>query len=338
MAHPTFTYMSAAGIQSVTGLGIDGRIKATLFDNRAQMGTMDYKATEWQAVYNKYRITVQFNTRPYLQLSDRPIQNLNNWGAQFTYAIKDRFGVNKNAAGQPITPTYREYFEYLRFVSVDTKPAVEVLSNNYGQYYFRTNGQPATEYGPVDSKPISTQNSGSVYLVQPRNIVTVTWFFVPYIMIESKGISDCVNKVNFGYDFGNVPSTGNFHQYGYKFLGYPSGALLFRNFRVKPYSAAIPPQIMAANTPEQSLISWFSNTYCDIEMEFIEVEIPSDQIGVLPDRTTLDNQYGKIFYGHNMVPFSGNKKYYYIESNENVAQGYPIYWSAPFSRAFQYIA
>jgi hypothetical protein len=73
-------------------------------------------------------------------------------------------------------------------------------------------------------------------------------------------------------------------------------------------------------------------------MEFIEVEIPDDQVGVLPDRTTLANQYGKIFYGHNMVPFSRNKKYYYVESQEDVAKGFPIYWSYAMSRLFQYIA
>jgi hypothetical protein len=331
MAHPTFTYMSAAQIQTVTGLGIDGRTEAKLFDNKAKMGNTSYSATKWQAVYNKYKLTVKFTTRPYLQLSDRQIQNLNNWGTEFNYPIKNKTGVINNAK-------WKEYFEYLRFVTVDVKPAVEVLSNNYGQYFFRTNGAPVNENSPVDGKPITTQNSGSVYLVQPRNIVCVKWFFVPYIMIESKAISDAVNKVNFGYDFGDTPSYGNFLNYGYKFLGYPSGALLFRNFKVTPYSAAIPPQIMNASNPTEALQSWFLNTYCDIEMEFIEVEIPNDQIGVLPNRTTLVNQYGKIFYGHNMVPYSNNKKYYYIESSEQGAFGFPIYWSYPMGRAFQYIA
>lgn len=329
MSHPTFTYMSASAITAVQGLGIDGRTHATLFDNRAIMGNINYSATRWQANYNKYKLTVKFTTRPYLQLSDRQIQNMQHFGVNFGYAIKSKNGVQQGI--------YPEYYEYLRFLTVDTKPAAEVLVNNNGQYYFRTNGAPAGEDAPADGKPISTQNSGSVYTVQPRNIVCVKWFFVPFQMTESKGISDGVGKVNFGYDFGNIPSEGNFFDYGYNFLGYPSGSLLLRNYKVTPYAAAIPPFIMAAGTPDQALASWFGSTYCDIEFEFIEVEIPNDQIGVLPDRTTLANQYGKILYGHNMVPYSRNKKYYYIESQEDVAKGWPIYWSYPMSRAFQYI-
>lgn len=329
MSHPTFTYMSASGITTVQGLGIDGRTNVALYDNRNKMGTVNYSATEWQANYNQYKLTVNFTTRPYLQLSDRQIQNLVNWGDTFNYAVKTKNGVQ--------VAQYKEYFEMLRFTSVNTTPAVEVLVNNRGQYYFRSNGAPAGENAPADGKPISTQNSGSVYVVQPRNIVCVKWFFVPYQMVESLGISQGVNKVNFGYDYGNTISAGNFHDYGYKFLGYPSGSLLFRNFKVTPYSAAIPPSIFSAASPESALVSWFANTYCDIEMEFIEVEIPDDQIGVLPDRATLANQYGKIFYGHNMVPYSKNKKYYYVESQEDTAKGYPIYFSYPMSRAFQYI-
>jgi hypothetical protein len=330
MSHPTFTYMSASGITTVQGLGIDGRTNVTLFTNKDKMGTVNYNATQYQANYNQYKLTVNFTTRPYLQLSDRQIQNFQNWGTDFNYAVKSKDGV--------AVATYKEYFEMLRFTSVNTTPAVEVLVNNRGQYYFRSNGAPADQNAPADGKPISTQNSGSVYVVQPRNIVCVKWFFVPYQMVESLGISQGVNKVNFGYDYGNTISTGNFHDYGYKFLGYPSGALLFRNFKVTPYSAAIPPSIFSAASPESALVSWFANTYCDIEMEFIEVEIPDDQVGVLPDRTTLANQYGKIFYGHNMVPFSRNKKYYYVESQEDVAKGFPIYWSYAMSRLFQYIA
>lgn len=329
LAHPTFTYMSAAGISTVQGLGIDGRVEATLFDNKTKMGNVNYNATKFQAVYNKYKLTVKFTTRPYLQLSDDQLRGLNNCGANFSYAYRTKTGT--------ATTTYKDWFEYLRFVSVTTTPAAEVLSNNRGQYYFRTNGAAAGENAPADGKPISTQNSGAVYVVIPRNIVCVKWFFVPYQMSESRAIKDGVNKVNFGYDFGNTISGGNFFDYGYKFLGYPSGALLFRNFKVTPYSAAIPPSIMLAGTPTEALYSWFANTYCDIEFEFIECEIPNDQIGVLPDRTTLSNQYGKVFYGHNMVPYSNNKKFYYIESNENTAKGYPIYWSYPMQRCFQYL-
>lgn len=329
LAHPTFTYMSAAQITTVQGLGIDGRVEATLFDNKAKMGNMDYYAPKFQAVYTKYKLTVKFTTRPYLQLSDSQLRALNNCGANFNYAVRTKTGT--------ATTNFKEWMEYLRFVSVTTQPAVEVLANNNGQYYFRCNGANANENAPADGKPISTQNSGAVYTVVPRNIVCVKWFFVPYLMSESAAIKDAVGKVNFGYDFGNTPSEGNFKDYGYKFLGYPSGALLFKNFKVTPYSAAIPPNIMLAGNPDEALYSWFANTYCDIEMEFIECEIPNDQIGVLPDRNTLTNQYGKIFYGHNMVPFSNNKKFYYIESNEDTAKGYPIYWSYPMQRCFQYI-
>ena len=329
LAHPTFTYMTAASISTVQGLGIDGRVQATLFDNKAKMGNMNYAAPKWQAVYNKYKLTVNFTTRPYLQLADSQIASLNNWGVNFNYSVRTKTGT--------VTQQYKEWFEWLRYTSVTTNPAVETLSNNRGQYYFRSNGAAAGENAPTDGKPISTSNSGAVYLVQPRNIVCVKWYFVPYSMSSSNGIRDGVNKVNLWYDFGNTISPGNFLDYGYKFFGYPAGSLLFRNFKITPYAAAIPPQVMAAGTPDQALASWFANTYCDIEFEFIERQIPNDQIGTLPNRATLANQYGKIFYGHNMVPYSKNKKYYYIESQEDVAKGYPIYWSYPMQRIFQYL-
>ena len=330
LSHPTFSYMYATQISSVVGYGQDGRMLSDNFPNKAIMGTTDYRAPKYQAVYDYYRISVKFETRPYLLLSDRQLQNLQGWGQDFQYAKRTKDNVE--------VALYKEYFEWMRFVSVDVQPANETIVANRGNYYFRCDNPQNNENAPVDYKPISNQNSGSVYLVQTKNLVTVTWFFVPYIMSRSLGIKEAVNKVNFGYDFGD--GSYDVQKYGYKFLGYPAGSLLMSNVNVKPYEAATPLYPPNDVNPDVAVAYNQYNTYCDIEFKFLEVEIPNDQIGKYPARSDWANRlnaYGRIFYGHNSVPYSNNKKYYYIESNQDPDKGYPIYWSTSFSRMFTYI-
>lgn len=337
MSHPVFSYMYASKITEVRGLGQMGRILSKESEGQEYFGgkdrpDMDRRTPKFAAVYEKYQVTVEFNTRPYLVFADDQLRGLDNCGANFQYADRDKLTGIK-------VKTYRDWFEWARFCSLSVEPAVQVLTNNRGSYYFRTdvNLQPAAENGPVDNKEITTNNSSSAYIIVPRNIVKVTWYQVPFEMTKSQTLRDAVNKVNYGYDYGN--GSYDLATYGYKFFGYPSGSLLFSGVEFKDYASAVPPYYYDITSPSSIYTTTIKNKYVDIVFNFIEAQIPDDKIGALPQRgVTIKNDFGKIIYGHNMVPFSGNKKYYYLESDQNPNYGWPIYWSHPFQRMFQYIA
>lgn len=199
--------------------------------------------------------------------------------------------------------------EYLRFFDIECEPNAEILSSPQGQFkFFRTDNSP-----PHDT-PISNQNGGGVGIIVPKRKIKFTWFFVPYQVVFADNITNGLGKVN-----------------QYAFYGYPPGTLLLEGIEVKRYPP--PAQMILADPFAQGPVS---AKLCDITFVCNAiVQSPQDLGSGIPPYDANGNF--KVPFGHNLVPWPGDLKYYYSLSSAPPGAGFtprPIYGSYPFERLF----
>lgn len=199
--------------------------------------------------------------------------------------------------------------EYLRFFDLECEPSAEILSSPQGQFkFFRTDNT-----APHDT-PISNQNGGGVGIIVAKRKLKFTWFFVPYEIVFANNIAAGLGKVN---------------QYG--FYGYPPGSLLLEGIETKRYPP--PAQIIL---PDPFTKGPVSSKLCDITFVCSAlVQSSLDLGGGIPAYPAIGDY--KVPFGHNLVPWPGDLKYYYSLSSAPPGAGFtprPIYGSYPFERLF----
>jgi len=293
-AHPYYDWMFASKITSIEGIQPNGRYDAFL-----NMRDPSINFITDCAMYLKYKITVQFEHRPYLMMNDDQTEGITVKDVKWYYDLNDNFRL------------FDDTCEYLRFVDIEEQPNVEFLSSPNGQFkFFTPSGL------PPHGNPISNQNGGGVQIRIIKQKVRLTWFFVPYEIAFANNVTAGFGKVN-----------------QYTFWNYPAGSLLLEGFEVKRYP---PPEQLFGNDP--LVVHPASQKLCDITFIFGCFKPPDDDVsGDIPTGGSYDKF--KVAYGHNLLPRPGTIKYYYVESepltSEPSVLSRPIYESYPMQRLFK---
>jgi hypothetical protein len=289
-AHPYYDWLYASKISSIQGMSPDGRFLAAPLQRQNQIHIRDV------VTYSKYKISVDFETRPYLIASDSTIKAQHEEKTWY-------YDIANNSV------KFKDCKEYLRFLDIDCEQNAEFLSSPQGQFKFIR-----TDALPPNSTSISNQNGGGINIIIAKRKLKFTWFFVPYQVVFQDQITYGLGKVN-----------------QYSFYGYPPGSLLLEGVEVKKYPP--PVQDFLADPLTQGPVA---SKVCDVT--FIcscLVQSTTDLGGGIPAYPP-GGQY-KVPFGHNLVPWPGDLKFYYTETQPPLGVGLtsrPVYGSYPFERLF----
>lgn len=290
-AHPYFDWLYATKIESIQGIRPTERRLGADYQRQNQLHMRDF------VFYEKYKVKIDFEPRPYLLATDSDIngrRRTKRW--------------HKDLDGN--VEFFTDNMEYLRFFDIECEPGAEILSSPQGQFKFNR-----TDLAVPHDTPISNQNGGGVGIVVPKRKIKFTWFFVPYQVVFGDNITLGLGKVN-----------------QYPFYGYPAGTLLLEGIETKRYPP--PAQIILADPFIQGPVV---SKLCDITFVCSCLNQSTQDLGGgIPP--TLPQGSFKIPYGHNLVPWPGDIKYYYalssVPAGGPIITPRPIYGSYPFERLF----
>lgn len=261
-AHPYYNWLYATKINDITGLKPYGRQLGESYQVEPELNHI-YDFT----TYEKYKVQVQFEPRPYLMMDDEELK-----GKERT--VRWYYDVDLNFVD------FQDPMEYLRFVDIETKPQAEFLSSPVGQFVFKTQSG-----GGVNDVSVTNQNGGGVNMIIVKSEVRFTWFFVPYEIAFSENISDAFGKVN-----------------QYDFFGYPKGTLLMVGAETKRYP---PPEQLQRLDP--AFNTSVSQKLCDITLvcsAFIQpsrdlsTDIPASDAFKIKDGHNLLPAAGTLKYNY----------------------------------------
>lgn len=289
-AHPYYDWLYATKISEITGIRPTQRLLGSDYQRQNQLHMRDF------VFYEKYKVKVDFEPRPYLVATDETIngaRETKRWHKDLDGNV-DFFTDNK---------------EYLRFFDLECEPNAEILSSPQGQFkFYRSDALP-----PNDT-PISNQNGGGVGIIVAKRKIKFTWFFVPYQVVFGNNITEGFGKVN-----------------QYSFYGYPAGTLLLEGIETKRYPP--PAQIILADPFVQGPVA---SKLCDVTFVCSCLYQSSKDLGAgIPAYPAIGDY--KVPFGHNLVPWPGDLKYYYTLSSAPTGAPFkprPIYGSYPFERLF----
>ena len=295
MAHPEYNWLYASKIDKVVGNGAAGALESGVGVNTL-VDDLERNMPQFYVRYEKYRVTVTFETRPYLLINDT--QMAPYWN-QVSYYSPDGGGRN-----------YRNYAEYLRYTRVKYEPNAQLLPSNNGSFFLHSQDLPGG-----NPQPISQANGAGPRITVVKNAVKITWFFVPYKMVTSKTIQQAYGRVNF-------TSNGSF-------FGFPDGSLLFLGMEIDDYPGPTPTATLDLNKIDESI---YDNKYCDITFVFEQFEVSAEMQANIPGNVPgwVTPKH------HNMSPHSGLMRYCYTCNSDNPATGQPIYYSYDMRRLFLY--
>ncbi len=247
-AHPYYDWLFASKITNIEGLQPVGRALGESYQRDKSLNYIyDF------VIYNKYKVSVQFEPRPYLMMSDDELRGKKR-DVKWYYNLNDDF------------ENFTDPCEYLRFVDIECEPNAEFLSSPQGQFLFKTSNNSAP-----NNLPVSNQNGGGVNLLIVKRKVKFTWFFVPYEIVFRENVTSGLGKVN-----------------QYPFFGFPAGSLLLEGTEVKRYP---PPSQLVANDPVNN--SSVLSKLCDITFIFNCMMQPTKDLStVIPAATGFKIPYG----------------------------------------------
>jgi len=315
MSLPEFPWLYCNKVVEFKGLSIDGRATSASFANFDAFWKLDKTIPKYAGVYRTYKITVEFTTRPYRILDNAQIDS-------YGVVMRDQWFVDTNAAGpiQENNVPFQDTFEWCRYITVDEEPKPELLSNNLGNWAYKTiDGVDNT--GPNNNSALTTQDGSGSNILLTKSLVKVKWWFIPYSIINNINFYNAYNKVN-----------------SQTFLWYTAGTLLFKNVEINSYSSPYPiDNIEIDQFPETIITSYLKNRYCDLTLVFERFDLRPESIGTLPAADYLALN-GKIRAGHNLMPSSNNLLFYYTETQPptNFNLGLPVYWGYDMRQLFSY--
>lgn len=273
LAHPQFPWLFVERVATIEGFQFDSV--------DMQINALEAPAIEYYAKYNFARVVLEFAPRPYSLFADTSI-------GSDTITYHDRSGVETEAFVS---------YEYWRFTSHQTKPAMEYLTAQHGQFRMAGTGTPAVSY------------PGQIRLIKRSKALTITWHHVPFVVSEGDNIFDGLGHVN-----------------QFKFWGYAPGTLLFTSYSTttpvpEPFPELVIDEDLGTSVPSTQKV-------CNIEFSFLYVE-PETGSAVTPPNKN------HIAYGHNVFPWFRDGLYYYSTTgNENPLLGTPPFPSYPFELLF----
>lgn len=296
LCHPEFNWLYATNF-AVQGVGLAGQIEAETSSQSVQDG-LYRNMPETVAIYEKYRIKVQFENRPYLMIND----------AQMVDLAKQKKSYLQGGAVQNFT----DFAEYARFVRVSRPQAKpELLAANNGNWYLHS---PDLANSP---QPINQVAGAGPQIKQIKNRVDIKWFFLPYVMITNRNWQKAYGRINF--------NDGDF-------FGFPDGSLLFDNISIDDYPGPKPTTVPDLNDLNASI---YANRYCDVTFHFEHFEVPAEAAAAEPvgfaDPSIIPRH-------HNTSPHSGLMKYCFTGNSDTIATAKPPYYAFNMKQLFIYSA
>lgn len=296
-AHPLYDYLYATRISNIEGIAPEGALRADGFQRITQTHFRDV------AIYTQYRMTVEFEPRPYLIETDESLKGTwqnKNWYYDFQ-------NINNVRA-------FTDCKEYNRFTEVTLESNAEFLTTPTNVFFFRG--------GWADGNAVGATTTGSgVNILICKPTLKLTWYFVPYEMVFSPNITDALGKVN-----------------QYDFFNYKAGSLLFKGLDVNKY--APPFQVVgqgaaAGARPEHTRM-------CDITYIFEVFSQNSDDLDDAVKNGALGGNVNVATppFGHNLVINGADFKYHYVSAKQNPLQPKqdyrPVYLSYPMEKLFRF--
>lgn len=273
LAHPTFPWLFAERVSTIEGYQYNTTDMAEL--------TLEAPAIEYYAKYTYARVVVEFSPRPYALFADDSIGE----------DTIDYYSDSGNSESADVV------YEYWRYTTYKSKPSVEYLTAQHGQFRMDT------------PTPDPVAFPGQVRLIKKSKALTITWHQVPQSVAEGDNIFNGLGRVN-----------------QQDWWGYAAGTLLLLGIET---SDPVPPPFPELVTdPDLSTSVPATEKICNITFNMLYCE--PDIGGV----TSPDNP-SHIAYGHNLFPWFKDMGYYYAAvGNANVAEGYPAFLSYPFDLLF----
>ena len=309
MAHPEFNWMYASRINSFQGIGAAG-ISSSGNTLVSITDTVERNIPEFVALYEKYRISVQFEPRPYLLLTDAQTHQYKNQ----THSI--------DTGGNMVV--YDDYAEYLRYTRIEFEPSAELLPSNNGSFFWHSPELPGGF-----PQAINAAIGAGPKIVVVKNKVKITWFFVPYKLVTNINFKQAYGRIN--YELPPIPP------FVIPFFGFEAGSLLFEGLTVNDYPGAFPATTVDFGAPpntEKINESIYANKYCDIVFNFSNFQVPPELRANSPVGALFN--LNVISENHNRLPHPGIMKYAYSCNAAVPANGRPIYWSYNMSKLFRF--
>lgn len=342
MSHPAYPWLYAQSVE-IQGVGANGYLGANqfggieYFNQEDPPNSVTYKTTDGHDIYKKYRVAVKFKSVPYLVLNDTQLDNaiksFNGVGIkQFYYYDFDPLDPLGNKI---VEKSYWDGCEYLRYTQMFVEPDNEVLVNESGKGYWKSIalGNDQIYLGaPAFNQAIQVQSAGINYVNVTTNKVKIVWYQVPKRVALNLKYIDNVAKVNYGANYNEDPTINKFN---YPFFGFAPGTLLFTGITTEPSRYGFPKFPFTSTDKQEMITNVRANQYYDITFNFLELQIPEDNIE-LPNLANFNPKEGKMYSnGWNFVPYV-SRQWYYIENlpfalRENAL---PRYWSYPFQALF----
>lgn len=304
MGHPLFGWMYASAITSVQGIGHkdkDGRT-GRLIDMTE--GTEAWPITTQYWVHPRYRLTVEFTSRPYAVLSD---QSIDQPGSKLTWTEAD----GTAHSGITFAP------EWLRYTDWEYEPKEQTRYAQHGMLqYRRGDGEPGTDSDGNtigDPPPHLYSFSGFPRIIIPAATVRFRWFQIPFAWVTS-------------YNSALVQYVGHVNQH--EWYGWNEAELLYLGTRVlRRYTPPVPDRERWSGST-----SYSTAKLCDVELIFEET------VRETPSAPTLDNANFKAA-GHNLEYWLYDRQAYYVtpaapDDPWGDADDTPLYFSFPFQFFF----
>jgi hypothetical protein len=195
--------------------------------------------------------------------------------------------------------------EYLRYTDYEVLPDIDVITAQHGMMVFASTATP----------PNGKSFTGMPRVYVPKAVVKFRWYQVPYSYIDN---TDSLILRYLGYINQTDFTTGS--------RTWEAGSLLYRGVMVKRYTPPVPTTAIIAGTAVYS-----TEKLCDIEF-YWEYTRRENASPISPEPTNAN----RIQYGHNCMPWYGNRQYYYVTTKDDADEAgrYPTYPSVAFQLLF----
>lgn len=191
LAHPEYPWLFATGLQN-EGISFLDKVDSEPGYEAQPVGAY--------AIYSRYRIRIDYVSRPYLVLGDDSIPFI-------TIYYYTRAGTSTSKS----VPA-----EWWRFTDYDIIPAAEFLTASQGTYTFDRSDE---------APPHGNTVPGEIKLLQNKKVIKFKWFQVPYSYVSSDA----------NYLDGGLGKVNQLDWYGWS-----KGTLLFLSYSMRRYTPPNP--------------------------------------------------------------------------------------------------
>jgi len=320
---PLFYWQYASKIVSIKGYSPDGKSVSENVKQDTTYKNIQTNIPPYVGNYKFYKITVQFESRPYNIVTDDQLfkykQDKKYFLPRFSPFAREGF------EDEPFDYTDRK--EYLRFTNFELEPYFDNLT--WGNGNFQLVGGDDDDF---DYTALPQAVSGLNNTIIPKYKLFFKWYFVPFeFSVLNKRWTDCYNKINqeaFTAPIGDVTIEL-----------FEKGSILFKKSEIKKYEPYYPFDIINIG-PNSSIYDYFTeyykNQYCDITFECIYWNYDS-RTKPAADPATYKPLFCKdpdSMFNRLLNPVQQN--WFYAETAKEKQIASPIFWSIPLQLLWTY--